>query len=533
VSEPGEGSQDLRLLLFAPTPVPPWLSSLISGVDVETAVCPSIDSLHESIEGGVAAILATEDAATRNQSALASILAGQPAWSDLPVLILANDEENPSRSVDALSTLGNVTLLQQPVNALTLASAVKTAFRARERQYQIRGLRDELARLEEAVRGADHYKDEFLATLGHELRNPLASILAGLELMRLARVSEPTALRAVAVIDRQVNHLVRLVDDLLEVSRITRGVIDIRKQSLDMRDVLKTAVESTDSAMRRSQVNLEVKIATTPLRVLGDSVRLTQVFVNLLNNAAKYSNAGGHVWVVASEANGEAVVSVKDDGIGIEQSRLPSVFDMFVQVDRSSRRTQGGLGIGLTLVRRLVALHGGTVEARSDGIGTGSEFIVRLPIVDEGRASLMTPKEQPLTVLPTRRILVVDDNRDAVESLGDLLQALGAVVAVAHNGFEALDLVESFDPDTVLLDIGMPAMDGYEVARRIRAEERHAGVLLIALTGWGQEEDRRRSRAAGFNHHLVKPPDLARLCTILDRRKTPRTVQDGSIGLGA
>ncbi|HEY6357338.1 MAG TPA: ATP-binding protein, partial [Vicinamibacterales bacterium] len=256
---------------------------------------------------------------------------------------------------------------------------------------------------------------------------------------------------------------------------------------------------------------------------------LTQVFANLLTNAAKYTNRGGHIWLTVKSENGFAVVSVRDDGIGIAPGKLDAVFDMFTQIDRSSRRTQGGLGVGLTLVRSLVHLHGGRVEARSEGPGKGAEFIVHLPIVPEGRVT--TDRKEPKTRLPARRVLVVDDNRDAADTLSELLSELGATAEVACSGSQALERLKSFNPDTVLLDLGMPDMDGYEVSRRIRETPEYRGLLVIALTGWGQEEDRRRSCEAGFDHHLVKPPDIDELRELLlsDRASVGQApARDGS-----
>ena len=276
--------------------------------------------------------------------------------------------------------------------------------------------------------------------------------------------------------------------------------------------------------MDAARHELTVDVPSEPIVVTGDAVRLTQVFANLLTNAAKYTNAGGHIWLAVRKEGERAIVSVRDDGIGIPPAQLASVFDMFTQVDRSSRRSQGGLGIGLTLVRSLVTIHGGRVEARSPGPGAGSEFIVDLPILIGRR--IRAHKAKSLGKFPPRRILVVDDNRDAAETLGALLSGLGATVSVADSGPAALEILKTFQPEAVLLDIGMPEMDGYEVSRRIRATPDHGRVLLIALTGWGQEDDLRRSRAAGFDHHLVKPPDVDKLRDLLTavRRRVRSTV---------
>jgi len=297
------------------------------------------------------------------------------------------------------------------------------------------------------------------------------------------------------------------------VSRITRGVIEVRKESLDLTSIVKAAVETSRPVLDNLRHELSVELDPDAMFVGGDPVRLTQVFANLLNNAAKYTNHGGRISITTRREGGEAIISVKDNGIGIAPNALSQVFDMFMQVDRSTRRSQGGLGIGLTLVRSLVGMHGGSVEARSEGPGLGSEFIVRLPLLIDQRASTEQPRR--MKPLPSRRILIVDDSRDGGESLATLLRVLGAEVALAHSGRHALDCVDTFKPDVVLLDIGMPGMDGYEVARRIRANPANRHISLIALTGWGQDEDRRRSVAAGFDHHLVKPADIEQLRQLL------------------
>jgi CheY-like chemotaxis protein/two-component sensor histidine kinase len=316
--------------------------------------------------------------------------------------------------------------------------------------------------------------------------------------------------------ERLLKHLVRLVDDLLEVSRITRGLVEIRKEPLDLSTVLRTAIETSRPLVDAAKQELTVDLPPEPLCVAGDQVRLTQVFANLLNNASNYTDTGGHISISASSVDGWAEASVRDDGIGIPESRLATVFDMFTQVDRSDRRAQGGLGIGLTLVRSLVSMHGGEVEARSDGPNMGSEFIVRLP---EAVERTQQPIHSGTTdQFPSCRILIVDDNHDAADTLGMLLNELGATVHVAHSGPDALRALEAFQPDAVLLDIGMPGMDGYEVSRHVRTSPRYKDVLLIALTGWGQHDDRERTRRAGFDHHMVKPPDIDRLRSILVTR---------------
>ncbi len=521
MSGPDEAARDRRVLLLAPTSKDGALArALLAGAAIEVDVCATFARLVEELKEGAGAILVPEEAVSpAHNAALCEVLAAQPPWSDLPVLLLARTGADSLELHEAARTLGNVTLLERPLRVTTLLSAIRTALRARERQYQIRGHLRERAKGEEALRVADQRKDEFLATLGHELRNPLAPLLTGLRLLRMAELQDPVALRVLSIMERQVGHLIRLVDDLLEVSRITRGVIDVQREPLDLELVLRSAIDTSRPALDAAHHELQVEIPSEPITVVGDAVRLTQVFANLLTNAAKYTNDHGHIRLTVTRQGEYAVVSVRDDGIGLAASQLASVFDMFTQVDRSGRRAQGGLGIGLTLVRSLVALHGGRVEARSAGLGAGSEFVVELPVV----AGLSPPAGESShpRPLPPRRVLVVDDNEDAADTLGALLSALGATVSVVHGGREALASLQSFDPDAVLLDIGMPGLDGYEVSRRIRASPGHRDVVLIALTGWGQEHDQRWSREAGFDHHLVKPPDVDRLREILSAVRPP------------
>jgi CheY-like chemotaxis protein/two-component sensor histidine kinase len=316
--------------------------------------------------------------------------------------------------------------------------------------------------------------------------------------------------------DRQLRHLLRLVDDLLEMSRISRGLVKIQTDVVDLASVLRTAVDTSRPLIDRAGHTLQVELPDEPIAVSGDAVRLTQVFANLLTNAAKYTSDGGRIWLHATREGSRVVVSVRDNGIGISPSHLGTVFDMFVQVDRSDRLSQGGLGIGLTLVKTLVRLHGGRVEARSEGVGTGSEFVVELPLVAEPVTA--AGSNWALAPLPSRNVLIVDDNHDAADTLATLLRSLGVTVAVAHSGAEALAQMPLFRPDAAILDIGMPEIDGYALARLIRADARSRDVLLIALTGWGQDHDVRRAYEAGFDHHLVKPPDLDKLRRWLGER---------------
>jgi PAS domain S-box-containing protein len=372
-------------------------------------------------------------------------------------------------------------------------------------------------------READQRKDEFLATLAHELRNPLAPIRAALEIQRLCG-GDPSMLReAQEIMERQVEHLVRLVDDLLDVSRVTRGAIALRRERLGLAEVVRQALETSGPALKEARRRLTVQIPDEPLALYADPVRLVQVISNLLNNAARYTGEDGHVRLTVSRDAGEAVISVADDGIGIAPDMLPRVFEMFSQADRAHG---GGLGIGLTVVRSLVAMHGGRVDARSPGLGQGSEFVVRLPLAEVETAPARPHREAPTAAARGQRVLVVDDNQDAADSLGALLRLFGAQVQVVHDGPAALEALAQTGAETVFLDIGMPGMDGYEVARRIRSGVAGADVLLIAVTGWSQEEDRRRVREAGFDAHLTKPVGVDDLSRVLERRVSRASAPD-------
>jgi signal transduction histidine kinase len=379
------------------------------------------------------------------------------------------------------------------------------------------------------LRENDRRKDEFLAMLAHELRGPLAPIRASLHLLRPGVLPPARRARMRDIIERQVNHLVELTDDLLNVSRLSRGMISLEKKSVDLVNVVGLAVEQNRALLDVQGHELRVEAPEEPITVMGDEVRLVQVFGNLLQNAAKFTKGAGQIRLTIAREDASAVVSLRDTGIGMPADMLEKVFDLFAQVDDS----QEGLGIGLALVRQVVSMHGGTVQAFSDGPGLGTEVVVRLPASIEAAAPAPQVVRRPDAAesVARRRILVVDDNSDAAESLALLLQIDGHDVRTAFDGVEALDLAAGFVPDVMLLDIGMPRLDGYEVARRLRKQPWARDLALIALTGWGQEQDRRRTAEAGFNAHLIKPVGEAELRRAIaaagsgtlgfDRNRTP------------
>lgn len=379
---------------------------------------------------------------------------------------------------------------------------------------------EQLRQLAAELSESGHRKDEFLATLAHELRNPLAPIRNGLHVIQNASGDEKTVEEARNIIERQVTQLVRLVDDLLDVSRISRGKLEMRRQPIDIADAIKIAVETCRPVIDESRHSLNVIQSSTPITVNADLIRLAQVFANLLNNSAKYSEAGGQI-VLQVERRAEVVeVSVKDNGIGIPAEMLGNIFEMFTQVDGSLERSQGGLGIGLTLVKRLVEMHDGTVSAKSDGPGTGSEFIVCLPVTSAPNVPLSATTKAVEAAVNSAKILVADDNKDSARTLSLILSFMGHKVETAYDGVEAVELAEAMRPEIILLDIGMPKLNGYEACRRIREKPWGKSTLIIALTGWGQDEDRRLSREAGFSHHLVKPVDVEKLKQLLATSKS-------------
>jgi signal transduction histidine kinase/DNA-binding response OmpR family regulator len=408
----------------------------------------------------------------------------------------------------------------QLLGALCFASRSKDEFRDDELDFlhtvsHYATAAFERLRYIQQMREDDRRKDEFLATLAHELRDPLAPLSNVLELMKRAEGSGEVLQQARETMERQLGHLVQLVDDLLDMSRITRNRLDLRKRRVELSSVIHQALDAARPMAASVNHEFHVALPAEPIYLNADPVRLAQVFGNLLTNACKYTEPGGHIWLSAELEDDEAVIKVRDTGIGIPGDQLASVFEMFSQLPAARELSQGGLGIGLTLVKRLVSLHGGSVQASSGGAGQGTEFVVRLPVLLQPSQAKPAAADDEAPATPGRRILIVDDNRDSAASLAMLLETTGNVTREAYDGLEALEAAEQFRPDVVLLDIGLPKLNGFEVCHRLRAQEWGRGMTIVAVSGWGQDEDRRKSREVGFDHHMVKPVDYTSLLRIL------------------
>jgi PAS domain S-box-containing protein len=426
---------------------------------------------------------------------------GKPIPPDeLPMQYAIAHRERVTNDIEIVRTDGRVIYVQNDVEPLydakgTVYGCVSVCVDVTERRQA-----------EQLLRQADRRKDEFLATLSHELRNPLAPLRNALELMRRSGNDPRLKDRALAIMGRQLHQLVRLTDDLLDVSRITSDRLELRRAHIDLRTVLVSAVETTQPLLDAAGHVLAVEVPPEPLWIDADFTRIAQAFANLLNNAAKYTERGGRITVSARRDGDDVIASVADTGIGIDPHLMPRIFDMFMQVDRSSDRARSGLGIGLTLAKRLIELHHGRLNARSEGRGRGTTFEIRLPVATAPAEQPAPAKSPTQAAAPPCRVLVAEDVPDAAEMLRLMLESMGHEVRVAADGVQAVALAREFAPRIALLDIGMPRMDGYEAARQIRAAL-GGGIMLVALTGWGQEDDQRRALEAGFDCHLTKPAD--------------------------
>jgi signal transduction histidine kinase/CheY-like chemotaxis protein len=512
-----DDSQSLRVLVLTPPePDATLIQTVLGEARLPSHFCANIDELcRETAAGAGAALLAEESLQPEAVQILVELLGRQAAWSDFPLVIFlggGGEALNTAlRMLDILEPLGNVTVLERPVRLMTLISAVRAALHARARQYEVRRL---LGELEEAVRR----RDSFLVQLAHELRNPLGTIRNATHILGRVGSAEDLGARQRTVIGRQTSHLARLIDDLLDASRVTSGKIHLQRQDVDLRDVVANAVRDHDTAARAQRLRVAFEPGPDPVTVEGDPGRLGQAVANLVHNAVSYTPEGGNVRVSLTREGGDAVLRVADTGVGIAAERLPHVFDLFAVKERLPDRPTGGLGIGLPLVRALVEMQGGKVEAHSEGAGRGSEFVVRLPLK---AASHTPPSPAPAgSAGGGHRLLVVEDNPDGRETLRTMLEMWGHRVEVAADGKQGVEVALALRPEVALVDIGLPLLDGYEVARRVRAALGRE-VYLIALTGYGQPHDHRRAFEAGFDAHLVKPADPEELRQLLQQVAAP------------
>jgi signal transduction histidine kinase len=492
-----------RIVICAPTGQDAGLAAKVLGsVGIGTIICRDSTDLMVQLQQGAGALLMVEEVVSGPAiRPLADYVASQPTWSDIPILLLTRSGADSLDVQRAVEHLGNVTLVERPVRTIALITATRSAVRARERQYQ--------------VRDADKRKDEFLATLAHELRNPLAPIRTSMGILKHLYPDSGQITQLRHVVDRQVAHLTRLVDDLLDVARITSGKVTLKRGRITLQSVINHAVEISASAMESKQHKLEVQEPDAPYVLDADHARLVQSVANLLVNAAKFTPLGGHI-VLRAEVDGPVVTfRVKDNGIGLEQASLMKIFDLFAQTPVPGEAPTG-LGIGLSLARQFAEMHGGTLHASSEGLGRGSEFVLALPVVLEGE-QLASPAEADghASSGNAKKILVVDDNVDAANTLEALLGMDGFAVTTAYDGVAAVAAALTGKPDVIVMDIGMPGMNGYDAAKLIRQQPGNEKIVLIALTGWGQASDKTRANLAGFNHHLVKPIDYDSLMSCL------------------
>lgn len=491
--------------------------ALLAREKLSCVVCRNAEELAGHFRENAGAILLTDDAFhDPGIEQVMAVLQEQPPWSDIPSVLLCRAGHQSKIAARVIGSLRNVTVLDRPTPTRTLISSLKAALRARERQYQMRAqfvtLQSSevaLKRASDALQDANRRKDEFLAMLAHELRNPLAPLRNAGEILR-RQVLDSQAQKVVALITRQVTQLTRLVDDLLDVSRITEGLIELRRAPVDVSSILLQACESVEQLLRQKGHKLSIEEGCRSLYVHGDHARLVQSVANVLTNAAKYTDHNGVITLSTRRDGANVVIAITDNGIGISPELLPRLFDLFVQGERSLDRSQGGLGIGLSVVKRLVEMHGGRITASSAGPGQGSAFEIVLPLI---RSSLPEVTEIVPPTRTKRRILVVDDNQDAADTLARVLELDGHSIEVVYTAHDAIARATATLPEVILLDIGLPDISGYEVATRLRPMLKM--TQIIALTGYGQAEDVRKAGAAGFDAHVIKPVDLERLARIM------------------
>lgn len=445
---------------------------------------------------------------------LAELMRGSERTRRIPIIFLtagSDDWQRRFRSYEA----GAVDFLQKPIESDILRSKVRVFLDLYRQRQIVSQQRDELSRYADALKLADQRKDVFLATLAHELRNPLAPIRNGLQVIRMTD-NEKVINQVEDMMERQINHMVRLIDDLLDVSRISQGKIVLRKEKIRLSDILESAIEGSRPLIERSNHTLSVNVPDEELWFYADLTRVAQIIGNLLNNSAKYTKEGGAIRLDVQVEGSMALISVTDNGLGIREDMLPRVFDLFTQVDNNLERAQGGLGIGLALVRELVQMHGGSIFASSPGLEQGSTFTVKLPLAEALEAKDNTEtKSVAAQEQQTLQVMVVDDNIDSAKTIGWMLEMMGHEPSLVHSGAEAIDMARETTPDAILLDIGLPGMSGYDVCKTLRADPAFKQTLMIAQTGWGQERDRAQAKDAGFDHHMTKPISFDQLSALL------------------
>jgi signal transduction histidine kinase/ActR/RegA family two-component response regulator len=484
-----------RVLIYAPSGQDAMLASkMLSLASVDNLVCDTAAQLASELLIGVGAVLTVEEALSGGGGlkVLGDFVQRQPNWSDLPIVLLTNRGPDSISVRQALNVLGNVTLLERPVRTLTLITSLQSVLRAREKQYQ--------------VRETDRRKDEFLASLGHELRNPLAPIRTSMGVLTHMYPDQAPVKKVSEVIERQVTHLTRLVDDLLDVARINSGKIELQRDYTSFSAIIGHVTELCSGPAAARNIKIDVSLPAEEVVLHADYARLVQIVANILSNAVKFTPVDGYISVRALVEFGTLKIYIKDTGIGLEPEAQERIFAMFEQSRPPSGQIASGLGIGLSLSRQFAEMHGGSVHVHSEGLGKGSEFVVSLPVVTEKRPTESSQPDVAIGQVDRRpKVLVVDDNRDAADSLQALFEMENCNVATAYDGFDAVQAVEQTMPDMIVMDLGMPTMDGYEAARRIRCKPGSKDVLMIAVTGWGQSDARQRTIEAGFDHHLIKP----------------------------
>jgi signal transduction histidine kinase/CheY-like chemotaxis protein len=516
-----------RVLVLAPTKADGQITlQLLAEAGITAEVCETTAQMGRELSRGAGALIITDDSSRHDPLAeLRPLLESQPSWSEMPILVLARAD---FPRLDVLRTVPGVVLLERPVHVRSMVSAVQAALRARWRQYELRDQLEQTNAANRELHGQARAKDDFLATLSHELRNPLSALTTAANLLDRADLDPKADVMARQIVRRQTGLMSRLLDDLLDVSRITRGKLEIRKAPTAVSAIVESAIETVQPLLNRKGHAFSVNLPDRDVIIEADAVRLAQVLANLLTNAAKYTEPQGRIELTVERRDDAVEFRVRDNGIGIPSANQAEIFKMFAQLKPAIDRSEGGLGIGLALAKGLVDLHGGSIDVRSDGYGRGSEFTVRVPIAQiTAEAASGDAREQASGVEGTKcDLILADDNADALQSLAMLLEMEGHTVRVASDGIAALSLAQQRMPDVMLLDIGMPGMNGYETATRVRELEGGEGVMLIALTGWGQPADRAQASEAGFDHHLTKPIDhdalaglLSHLCSQPPRRR--------------